>query len=206
MKVYSLFIYLLLLTDSLTQNFTNQELLALKQQALQQQQQKHQRLNGHFHHQPKLTNNNNGHRDRLPSADYIYGSGGRTLSKSNNTMTPIPHSRSVSTSDFYDLQQQQQQPLPTPTTQLHHISNNNEDDGDLTEKHINKNILIEPMMTSQQHVTSSFLHPTPSRSRSPSPSVSDGDSGYSSKQMSPVSLVSISCVFNLSLSQGRVAS
>jgi len=173
----------------------------LKQQALQQQQQ--QRLNGHFHHQSKLTNNNNNHnqRERLPSADYIYGSGGRPLSKASNNMTPIPHSRSVSTSDFYDLQQQQQQPLPTPTTQLHHLinNNNNNEDDDLVEKHINKNILIEPMMTSQPHVTSAFLHPTPPRSRSPSPSVSDGDSGYSSKQMSPVSLVSFFLCFSLTI-------
>lgn len=69
---------------------------------------------------------------------------------------------------------------------------------DPAEKHINKNILIEPMMStlSNGSISSYLQHPTPLRSRTPSPSVSDGDSGYSSKQMSPVSLVSDYLIHN----------
>ncbi|XP_066924316.1 cytoplasmic polyadenylation element-binding protein-like isoform X2 [Clytia hemisphaerica] len=149
--------------ENLSQNFTSAELLALKQQAIQQQQHQ-QRFSGggnfHPNQQPQPQIPLKKGRDRIASADYIYGNGGR-IPLAKKTMTPAPHSRSVSTSDFYDLQKED----------------------DPTEKHINKNILIEPMTSS-----STFLQPTPPRSRSPSPSVSDGDSGYSSKQMSPVSL------------------
>ena len=54
--------------------------------------------------------------------------------------------------------------------------------------HINKNVLIEPVPMS---CSNSYIQTSSNRSRSPSPVISDGDSGYnSSKQMSPVSLVS----------------
>ena len=193
--------------------------MALKQQALQQQQlpqqqeltnqpqqqQQHlqhqqQRFGGgnnnlqHFqqqHQQHQQHFNNN--RQRLHSADYIYGPGGRPSSKSHYhqqqhaKMTPSPHSRSVSTSDFYELNNHSNN-----HHQQHHLK-----EEDPTEKHINKNILIEPMISTSPATSTTnapppnaFLHPTPPRSRSPSPSASDGDSGYSSKQMSPVSLVS----------------
>lgn len=214
--------------ENLTQNFTNKELLALKQQALQQQQQlpqqqelsnpqqqqhlQHQQQQQRFgsgnnvqhfqQHQHQFNNNN---RQRLHSADYIYGPGGRPSSKSHYhhqqqqhaKMTPLPHSRSVSTSDFYELDNH------TNNHHQHHLK-----EEDPTEKHINKNILIEPMNSASATTTTTntnapppnaFLHPTPPRSRSPSPSVSDGDSGYSSKQMSPVSLVSS----NIYLFMGR---
>ena len=151
-----------------------------------QQQQRFNNLQHLQQFHSNNSNNNSNSRQRLQSADYIYGPSGRPSSKNHHPiMTPSPHSRSVSTSDFYELN--------------HHNSNTEEDP---TEKHINKNILIEPMVSTTTNPTSStannnsapsntFLHPTPPRSRSPSPSVSDGDSGYSSKQMSPVSLVSL---------------
>ena len=58
--------------------------------------------------------------------------------------------------------------------------------------HINKNVLIEPLPMS---CPNSYMQSSLTRSRSPSPIISDGDSGYnSSKQMSPVSLVSFKFV------------
>ena len=50
---------------------------------------------------------------------------------------------------------------------------------------IERNVLIEPISS----YTTSYLQSTGSRSRTPSPIISD-DSGYASKQMSPVSVVS----------------
>lgn len=57
---------------------------------------------------------------------------------------------------------------------------------DVEDQYLDKNSHnIIPVTSS---CASTYLSPTPPRSRTPSPIVSDGDSGYSSKQMSPVSM------------------
>lgn len=66
-----------------------------------------------------------------------------------------------------------------------HIDNMRCTFSDPADYHINKNVLIEPIPVT----CSAYIQPATTHSRSPSPIISDGDSGYSSKQMSPVSLV-----------------
>lgn len=83
-----------------------------------------------------------------------------------------------------------QKKLPSSTLNQN-LKNNvfvyNANKEDPTGIHIDRNVLIEPSSSSSLHKT--YLKTSPPRT--PSPNMSDGDSGYSSKQMSPVSLVSI---------------